>query len=99
MATLLTAKVLKETRNSSQDKDTYVLGMAMLYKNKQTIMFKVVGAVIYSLYTNYICNDCLCLHQEKLYNKYSSLILTTFDYLYGSGIPDVLMNSMYCHGF
>ena len=61
------------------------------------MMYKVIGAVIYTITDDYIYLDYLGLLQEKLSKHYNNFENTKFNDFYGSGIPDILMNIISCH--
>ena len=46
---------------------THVISLLVFYENRKTMIFKVLGSVIYCLMDNYICVDYLWLQQGLLY--------------------------------
>ena len=89
----------RSIKNTYKTKNTCVIYLIIVFEHKKTIMFKVLGTIMYSLYDRYVCFDYLCLHHYKLYNTYACLKNTTFDNLSGIGITDVLIVIMPCHRF
>ena len=63
------------------------------------MMYKVIGAVIYTNIDGYICLDYMGLLQYKLSKHNNKFENTKFDDLSGLFIPAILMNIMLCHGF
>ena len=67
--------------------------------------FRVLRCVIYSIIKNYVCIDYLACIKKKwseitMGSKWSSKHgYKSFDRILGIGIPYLLMNLMYCHGF
>ena len=62
-------------------------------------MYKVIGAVIYTIIDEYICLDYMVLLQEKLSRHNDNPKKTKLNDLTGFGIPEILMNIMSCNGF
>ena len=62
-------------------------------------MYKVIGAVIYTIIDNYIFIDCLVILQYKLSKHDNKFEKIKFKNISGLGIPDILMNIMPCHLF
>ena len=71
----------------------------MIYENRDTLMYKVIGSVIYTIIDEYICLDYLGLLQEKLSKHDDKSKNAKFNNLSGLGIPDILVNIMSGHGF
>ena len=62
-------------------------------------MYKVIEGVIYTIINEYICLDYLGLRQEMLSKHEDNFKNNKFNNLSGLRIPEILMNSMSCHGF
>ena len=62
-------------------------------------MYKVIGAVIYSIIDDYICLYSLVLLQEHLSKHKNNFENTKFKHLSGLVILEILMKIMSCHGF
>ena len=86
--------------------DTRVLALIInLIEKNSNKMFRVLSCVIYTIIRNHVCIDYLGSDKEKL----SDLLLgpsgsykhldKKYDNVLGFGIPDLLMNLLYCHGF
>ena len=68
-------------------------------------MFRVLSCVIYTIIRKYFCIDCLgseesklsylCLGVSERYKHFD----TDYDNVLGIGIPDLLLNLLYCRGF
>ena len=68
-------------------------------------MFRVLSCVIYTIIGKYVCIDYLGSDKSKLsdlhltgtgrYKHYD----TDYDHVLGTGIPDILLNFLSCHGF
>ena len=41
--------------------NAYFISFTIFYENINTLMYKVIGAVIYNIIDEYICLDCLVL--------------------------------------
>ena len=54
----------------SKKDNTRVISLVMFYENRKSIIFKVLGSVVYCITENYICADYLYLHQYKVYLEY-----------------------------
>ena len=85
-------KVLKKDNIS-------ILAFIMLYVNKNTTMFKVLGSAIYFIMKEDICGNYLSLYQDTLLLAHKGFENTAFNEISGIGIPEVLMNIMPCSGF
>ena len=59
-------KKLKAIKDLLQNKYLLVLSLVMLYHNRNTVVYKVIGCVIYSFIDNSICLDYLGILQYKL---------------------------------
>ena len=62
-------------------------------------MYKVIGAVIYTIIENYICLDYLGLLQDKLSKHKSNVLKIKSKNFSGLGISEILMNIISCYGF
>ena len=69
------------------------------YENRNTFMYKVIGAVICTIIDEYICLYYLGLLQEKLSKHNDNFKKTKFKILSGLVIRDIFMNIVSCHGF
>ena len=90
---------LKHTKNELSKKNVSVLSFIMFYKNRNTFMYKVIGALIYAIIYEYTCLDYLGLLQERYPNTMITSKKPRFNDFYGLGIPEILMNIMSYHGF
>ena len=77
--------------------NTCVLAILILYDNKKKEISKVLGSVIYCTTDNYICVYHLCLYQDQLYLVHKGFKNKTFNDISVIGIPELLMNIMFCH--
>ena len=81
------------------DKDnTRVTALPILNENRKTMIFKVLGSVIYWIMDNYLCVDYLCLQQAKIYFAHKIFENKIFNNIQ-IDISELLMNIMSCHGF
>ena len=71
----------------------------MFCDNRNTLMYKIIGEVIYTIIDEYICLDYPGLLQRNLSKHDNNFNKTKFNNLYGLGIPKILMNIMPCHEF
>ena len=71
----------------------------MFYENRETILYKVIVPVTYTMINNYIGLDYLSLLQDNLSRLNNRFEKTKFKDLSGLVIPDTLMNIMSCCGF
>ena len=74
-------------RNVFKKNNTHVLAFLVVYKNMNTLMFKVLGSVIHFIMDNYLCVDYLCLHQGQIYLAHKVFENTTYNYISGIVIP------------
>ena len=70
----------------------------MFYDNRKTIVYKVIGSVIYTIIENYIYIYFLYLLQDKLSKHNNKFENTKFKNISGLVIPDIFINIMPCHG-
>ena len=84
-------------------KYTYVieLNFFMILEKNSIKVSNMLSFVIYSIIEKYVCVEYLCFHYRTLcvisYEKiFKQAIYNGF---LGIGIPGVLMNLVYCHGF
>ena len=75
-----------------------VLSLTMFYENSDTVIFRVLGSVVYTIIDNYICLDYMFLFQYKLFKHDRNFENKLSDFSW-MGIPEILMNFMSCHGF
>ena len=78
---------LNSIKNELSKNNLYVLSFMMFYESINTLMYKVIGGVIYTIIDEYICLDCLGLLQEILSKHKDNFKNTKFNDLYGLGIP------------
>ena len=71
----------------------------IFYDNRNTLMYEVIGSVIYTNFDEYICLDDLVLIQENLSKHDNNFKNIKFNNLSGLVITDIFMNIMSCHGF
>ena len=106
METIFGAITQSHIRNILSKNITRVLALFMFYKtrNNPEKVSKVLSCVIYTIISNYVCNDYLACEKKigelpvsfggnfKHENK-------SYDKILGIGIPNLLMNLMSFHGF
>ena len=56
---------LKCIKIGNQKNNVSVISLMIFYESRNTFMYKVIGAVIYTIITEYICLDFLVLIQEN----------------------------------
>ena len=89
-------------------KNTRVLALVIFYVNREKItkkMFRVLSCVMYTIIGKYVCIDYLGSEKSKLidlrlggtgsYKHYDM----DYDNVLRIGIPDILLNLLYFHGF
>ena len=79
--------------------NTRVIALLIFYENRNTVIFKVLGSVIYWIMYNYLCVDYMCSRQGLLSSAHKVFEKTTFNDISGIGIQELLMKIMYYHGF
>ena len=64
-------------------------------------MYRVLSCVVYNFIDNYFCIDYISCQPETLRSISSKPTFeqTNFNILLGIGIPELLPNIVYCHGF
>ena len=87
-----------------KNKNTCVIALIMFYGNNGVNPKKksrLLSCVIYSLIENYFCIDYLSCQPKTLIIISSNRIFkqTSFNILIFIGIPELLLNIEYCHGF
>ena len=85
-------------RNVLDKDNTRVTALPILNENRKTMIFKVLGSVIYWIMDNYLCVDYLCLQQAKIYFAHKIFENKIFNNIQ-IDISEPLMNIMSCHGF
>ena len=86
------------------DKYTCVIALISFYENKGTKpkkVYSLLSCVLYSVIDNYVCIDYLSCKSKNLGRIYSNIIFeqTSFNILLDIGIPEMLLNLVYFHGF
>ena len=80
--------MLSYMRGKLKHNSTYAIALIMLYENRKSLIFMVLGAVVYFFIDKYMCVDYLCLQR---YTKLSLLHIgfedTSFNDISGIGIP------------
>ena len=91
-----------------KQKNTRVLALVVFYEHGSTNPrknFKVLSCVIYTIIDRYFCIDYLGTEKKKISELRPGCTLKRrhegMDYnnLFGIGIPDILLNMLYCHVF
>ena len=85
-------------KNLKKD-NTRVLSSIIFYENIKTVIFKVLGSIIYFIMSNYLCVYYMCLQEVQLYLTHKVLENTTFNYISGIGNRKLIMNIISCNGF
>ena len=85
-------------------KNTCVMALIMIYENNGDIpkqLYRVLSFVVYSLVYNYVCIEYLSCQSKTLSSISSKPTFkdTSFNILIGIGIPELILNLVYCHGF
>ena len=79
----LTLKFYKQTmvpiRKVLRKENTCVISCLMFYENIKSIIFNVIGSVVYCIMDNYVCVDSLFLQQAKIYLVNKGFKNTTFN--------------------
>ena len=71
---------------------TRVLALLMLYDNRKSLVFKVLGVVIYCILDKHVCSDYLCLQKEnKLSILHKGFEDTFYDKLSRIGILEMYL--------
>ena len=83
-----------------------MLALVIFYeKRTENNSYRVLICVIYTIIKNYVCNNYLACQSKALseipvgYEGSSKHGDKTFEIILGIGIPYLLMNLMYWHGF
>ena len=65
------------------------------------IMYRLLSCVVYYIIVNYVCIDYISCQSKTLSSISSKPISeqTSFNILFGIGIPELLLNLLSCHGF
>ena len=63
------------------------------------MIFMVLGYIFYFIIDKYVCVYYPCLQKGLIYLTNKEYENNTFDDISGNGIPEVLRNIMFCHGF
>ena len=72
----------------------------MFYENRRSLIFKVLGVVVYCFIGKYVCVDYLCLKiEEKLSLLHRGFEDNSFDELSGIGIPEILLKNVSCYDY
>ena len=83
-----------------KNESTHVIPLLVLYDNRKSIIFKVLGVVVYFFLDKYFFIDHLCIQKgKKLYVSHGLSEETLFDDLSVNGIPEVILNIVSCFGF
>ena len=80
--------------------NTCVIALIMFYENRKSLIFKVLGVVVYCFSEIYICVDYLSLQKEENMSLSHRVFEdTSFYELSGMVIPKLLLNIVSCYGF
>ena len=79
--------------------NTNFITILIFYEHRKTMLFNVLGSVIFGIMEKYCFLDDLCIQQDKPSSNDRSIKDTTFYDFSGIVIPEVLMNIMSCNGF
>ena len=72
----------------------------MFSENRKSLIFEVLGVVVYFFIDKYVCIDYLFIQrEEKLPSLYARFEDTSFNNLSGIGIPVILLNIFLCYGY
>ena len=73
----------------------------MRVKKNPIKVYRVLSCALYSIIDNYVCIYYLSCQSKTLIRMSSNRILeqTSYNILIGIGIPEVLLNLVYCHVF
>ena len=95
-------RTMKNIKKNLMKKNTFVMAPIVIYENNgEKKVYRVLSCVVYTLIDNYVCIDYL-LCQSKTVSDISSnstFKYTSFNLLLGIGIPELLLNLLYCHRF
>ena len=79
--------------------NTCVSAVLMLNENRNTMIFNMLGSVVYCIMDNYLCVYYFCLKQDQLTLAHKIFWNKTFNDISGTETTALLMNIMSCHGF
>ena len=99
MGTILSGETIEGTKNVLNKNNTHIIKLILFYEHRENMFFKVLGFVIYGIMGKYVCLKYLFIQHDKLSSNDRSFHDSTFEYLSGIGIPEVLMNIISCHCF
>ena len=88
---------LKCIKNKWSKNNLSVLLLVTFHENRRAFMYKLIGAVIYTIIHEYICLDYLGLIPWNLSKQNSNFKNTNFSALSRMVIPEILMNIMSYH--
>ena len=91
-------------RDFLKKNNTCVIALRMLYDNNEVKLktfYRVLSCVIYSIIDNYVSVDYRSCQSRNSSSISSNTISeqTGFNILPGTGIPELLLNLVCCHGF
>ena len=80
------------------------MGLIIIYKTfgkDKRKLHKVLSCVVYTLIENYVCTDYLTCQSKTLCDNSNNPKFkeTRFNLLLSTGIPELLLNLVSCHGF
>ena len=92
---------MKPVRKVFQKVNTSVLSLLIFDENRKNMKFKVLISIVYCIMDNFVCVDYICWQEKKLYvtNKGQVFENRTYNDVSGVGIPELLMNIIWCHVF
>ena len=95
---------METIRDFLKNKNTCVIDTIMTYdKNGGNVktVYRVLSCVVYYLIDNYVCNNYLLCQSKTLISISFKPTFgeTSFNIIFGIGIPELLLNLAYCCGF
>ena len=85
-------------------KNISVMALIILYENNGKYtrkVYRVLGCFVYTIIDNDVCIDYLSCQSKTLcdISSYPTFEETSFNLLLGIGVPELLLNLVYFHGF
>ena len=97
-------KTMKTIRYFLLNKNTSVMALIIIYENSGKDvrkLYRMLSCVVYTFMENYVCIDYLSCQSKTLCGISSNPTFKekSFNLLLSIGIPELLLNLVYCRGF
>ena len=99
MSTQFYVETSSHMRKALKNGSTRAIALIVFYYNRNSLVFKVLGVVVYFFIDKYLCVDYLCLQIEAKFSLlHGGFENTSFDELSRIFIPEILLNVLSCYG-